>query len=125
MLNGGIRYSLTEKNIPFPVEGIFADDGDNLQTSIGLSLIQTFLENNQLVFSPSIGISNTHYLRNLHDGRNDLVFFCRDKWTLADYRFLCPAIIFELFHSVHQFYRRRPAGSSSSFMRWIPVPQSI
>ena len=87
MLNGGIRYSLTEKNIPFPVEGIFADDGDNLQTSIGLSLIQTFLENNQLVFSPSIGISNTHYLRNLHDGRNDLVFFAgiSGLWQITDF----------------------------------------
>ena len=69
------------------MEGIFADDGDNLQTSIGLSLIQTFLENNQLVFSPSIGISNTHYLRNLHDGRNDLVFFAgiSGLWQITDF----------------------------------------
>ena len=87
LLNGGIRYSLTDKDIPFPVEGVFADDGDNLQTSAGLSLIQTFLDRNQLVLSPSIGISNTHYLRNLHDGRNDLVFFAGISgiWQLTDF----------------------------------------
>lgn len=87
LLNGGIRYSLTDKDIPFPAEGVFADDGDNLQTSAGLSLIQTFLDRNQLVLSPSIGISNTHYLRNLHDGRNDLVFFAGISgiWQLTDF----------------------------------------
>jgi hypothetical protein len=87
LLNGGIRYSLTDKDIPFPVEGVFADDGDNLQTSAGLSLIQTFLDRNQLVLSPSIGISNTHYLRNLHDGRNDLVFFAGISgiWQVTDF----------------------------------------
>ena len=87
LLNGGIRYSLTDKEIPFPVEGVFADDGDNLQTSAGLSLIQTFLDRNQLVLSPSIGISNTHYLRNLHDGRNDLVFFAGISgiWQVTDF----------------------------------------
>ena len=87
LLNGGIRYSLTDKDIPFPVEGVFADDGDNLQTSAGVSLIQTFLDRNQLVLSPSIGISNTHYLRNLHDGRNDLVFFAGISgiWQVTDF----------------------------------------
>ena len=87
MMNGGVRYSLTDKNIPFPVEGVFADDGNNLQTSLGLSLVQTFLEDNQLVISPSIGMTNTHYLRNLHEGRNDLVFFAGVSgiWQVTDF----------------------------------------
>ena len=86
-LHGGVRYSLTEKNIAFPVEGVFADDGDNIQTTLGLNLIQTFFDRNQLVLSPSIGISHTHYLRNLHDGRNDLVFFAgvNGTWQFSDF----------------------------------------
>ena len=87
LLHGGVRYSITAKNIPFPVEGVFADDGDNVQTTLGLSLIQTFLDRNQLVFSPSIGISHTHYLRNLHEDRNDLFFFAgvNGTWQVTDF----------------------------------------
>ncbi len=87
MINGGARYSLTDKRIPFAAVGVFADDGDNLQTSLGLSLIQTFLDDDQLVLSPTLGFSNTHYLRNLHDGRNDLVFFAgvSGLWQITDF----------------------------------------
>ena len=74
MLNGGVKYSATNKEIPFQAPGVFADDGDNLQSSLTLSLIQTFLEQSQVVLSPTIGLTNTHYLRNLHEGRNDLIF---------------------------------------------------
>ena len=86
MMNGGIKYSATNKKISFEAPGIFADDGDNIQSSLTFSLIQTFLENNQLVLSPTIGLTNTYYLRNLHEGRNDLILVAglSAMWQVSD-----------------------------------------
>ena len=52
-----------------------------------LTLIQTFLGQNQLAITPSFGISNTNYLKNLHDGRNDFIVYAGlgGAWQFTDY----------------------------------------
>jgi len=74
MLDGMLKLSNTNREIDVLLPGIFADDGDNLQATLNLSLIQTFGENGKYVLMPTLGLTRSEYLRNTQDGRADLVF---------------------------------------------------
>ncbi len=76
MLDGMIKLSNTDRMLgeTFSMPGVFADDGDNFQTTLNLSLIKTFGENGQYVLMPSLGLTRSEYLQNLQDGRVDVVF---------------------------------------------------
>ena len=74
MVDGMLKYSNTNREIGVLLPGIFADDGDNFQTTLNLSLIQTFGENGKYVFMPTLGLTRSEYLKNLQDGRADFVF---------------------------------------------------
>ena len=76
MFDGMLKLSNTDRMLDsnFSMPGVFADDGDNFQTTLNLSLVKTFGENGQYVFMPSLGITRSEYLKNLQDGRVDLVF---------------------------------------------------
>jgi hypothetical protein len=76
MFDGMLKLSNTDRMLDsnFSMPGVFADDGDNFQTTLNLSLVKTFGENGQYIFMPSLGITRSEYLKNLQDGRVDLVF---------------------------------------------------
>jgi len=74
MMDGMLKLSNTNREIDVKLPGIFADDGDNLQATLNLSLIQTFGENGKYVLMPTLGLTRSEYLRNTQDGRADLVF---------------------------------------------------
>ena len=76
MLDGMIKLSNTDRMLgeTFSMPGVFADDGDNFQTTLNLSLVKTFGENGQYVLLPSLGLTRSEYLKNTHDGRVDMVF---------------------------------------------------
>lgn len=72
MLDGSIRYSMTERVLPYPIPGQFADDGDNYQLGLSVSLIKLFGENGQFMLMPSLSITRSEYTNNTNDGRVDL-----------------------------------------------------
>jgi hypothetical protein len=74
MVDGMLKLSNTNREIDVLLPGIFADDGDNFQTTLNLSLIQTFGENGKYMLMPTLGLTRSEYLRNTQDGRADLVF---------------------------------------------------
>ena len=76
MFDGMLKLSNTDRVLDsnFSMPGVFADDGDNFQTTLNLSLVKTFGENGQYVLMPSLGLTRSEYLKNLQDGRVDMVF---------------------------------------------------
>lgn len=68
-----MRYSFTEKVINFAAEGIFPDDGDNLQTSLNLAFVKLFGENGQFRFMPTLGMMLARYSNHEHKGRVDFI----------------------------------------------------
>ena len=76
MFDGMLKLSNTNRVLDsnFTMPDVFADDGDNFQTTLNLSLVKTFGENGQYVLMPSLGLTRSEYLKNLQDGRVDLVF---------------------------------------------------
>ena len=75
MVDGMLKLSNTDRTLSaFNLPGVFADDGDNFQTTLNLSLIRTYGENGQYVLMPAIGLTRSEYLKNLQDGRVDIVF---------------------------------------------------
>ena len=69
-----LKLSNTNREIDVLLPGIFADDGDNFQTTLNLSLIQTFGDSGNYVLMPTLGLTRSEYLKNTQDGRADLVF---------------------------------------------------
>ena len=74
MVDGMLKLSNTNREIDVKLPGIFADDGDNFQTTLNLSLIQTFGDSGKYVLMPTLGLTRSEYLKNTQDGRADLVF---------------------------------------------------
>jgi hypothetical protein len=74
MVDGMLKLSNTNREIDVLLPGIFADDGDNFQTTLNLSLIQTFGDSGNYVLMPTLGLTRSEYLKNTQDGRADLVF---------------------------------------------------
>ena len=68
-----LKISNTDRVMNFQAEGIFADDGDNFQSTLNLSLVRTYGDNGQYVLMPAVGITRSAYLKNLQDGRVDMV----------------------------------------------------
>ncbi|MEC9124087.1 MAG: hypothetical protein VX969_08075, partial [Verrucomicrobiota bacterium] len=73
MVDGMLKISNTDRVMNFQAEGIFADDGDNFQSTLNLSLVRTYGDNGQYVLMPAVGITRSAYLKNLQDGRVDMV----------------------------------------------------
>ena len=74
MVDGMLKLSNTNREIDVLLPGIFADDGDNFQTTLNLSLIQTLGDSGKYALMPTLGLTRSEYLKNLQDGRADLVF---------------------------------------------------
>ena len=73
MTDFSLRYSFTDKVINFVAEGVFPDDGDNLQTSLTFALVKLFGENGQFRFMPTMGLMLARYSNHEHEGRADFV----------------------------------------------------
>ena len=87
MLDGSIRYSMTERVLPYPIPGQFADDGDNYQLGLSVSLIKLFGENGQFMLMPSLSITRSEYTNNTNDGRVDwsTVVGLNGSWQVTDW----------------------------------------
>lgn len=59
---------------PFASEGVFADDGDNLQTALNITYLHSFGPNGKFVVMPNLGFTRTSYVNNNHQGRVDYLF---------------------------------------------------
>lgn len=59
---------------PFASEGVFADDGDNLQTALNITYLHSFGPNGKFVVMPNLGFTRTSYANNNHKGRVDYLF---------------------------------------------------
>jgi hypothetical protein len=59
---------------PYVSEGVFADDGDNLQTALNFTYVRTFGPDGKLLFMPNLGFARTSYKKNDHQGRVDYLF---------------------------------------------------
>ena len=68
------RYSFTKSISAYEIPGVFEDDGDNWQASLNLTYARAFGPDGRLLVLPSVGISRTHYLKNLHSGRVDYLW---------------------------------------------------
>jgi hypothetical protein len=71
MLDGMTRYSMTDRILPYPIPGQFADDGDNLQLGLSLMLIKVLGNEGQFMLMPSLSFTRSEYLKNKIDGRVD------------------------------------------------------
>lgn len=87
MLDGSTRYSITDRVLPYPIPGQFADDGDNYQFGLNFSLIKLFGANDQFMLMPSLGITRSEYLKNTNDGRVDwsTVLGLNGSWQITDW----------------------------------------
>ena len=87
MLDGSARYSVTDRVMPYPIPGQFADDGDNYQLGLSLSLIQLFGTNGQFMLMPSLSITRSEYLKNTNNGRVDwsTVVGLNGSWQATDW----------------------------------------
>ena len=56
MVDGMLKISNTNREIDALLPGIFADDGDNFQTTLNLSLIQTFGDSGKYVLMPTLAL---------------------------------------------------------------------
>lgn len=75
MMDALVKYSNTKREINFAADNIFPDDGDNIQTTLNMNLIQTMGKDGQFIFMPGFGINRTEYLKNTQDGRVDVTYF--------------------------------------------------
>jgi hypothetical protein len=116
MVDGMLKLSNTNREIDVLLPGIFADDGDNLQTTLNLSLIQTFGENGKYVLMPTLGLTRSEYLKNTQDGRADLVFSAGVSgiWQALDWLSLQSF----LNYSTLSTNSRGEALNSSTFEAW-------
>lgn len=71
MLDGSARYSMSERVLPYPIPGQFADDGDNYQLGISVSLIKLWGANGQFMLMPSLSVTRSEYVRNTNEDRVD------------------------------------------------------
>jgi hypothetical protein len=74
MIDSMIKYANTTREIGFPIPGVFADDGDNLQTVLNATYIHSFGPDGKLLFMPNLGFARTAYKKNDHQGRVDYLF---------------------------------------------------
>lgn len=74
MIDSMLKYSHTDRALPFVAEGIFADDGDNLQTTLNATYVRAFGRDGQILFMPSAGFTRTSYRKNEQMGRVDYLF---------------------------------------------------
>lgn len=66
-----LKLANTDKVVGFAAPGIFADDGDNFQSSLYFTYVQLFGDENELLLMPSMGVTRSLYLKDTHDGRID------------------------------------------------------
>ena len=66
-----LKLANTDKVVGFAAPGIFADDGDNFQSSLSFTYVQLFGDENEWLLMPSMGVTRSLYLKNTHDGRID------------------------------------------------------
>jgi len=87
MMDGSARYSMTDRVLPYPIPGQFADDGDNYQLGLSLSLIQILGANGQFMLMPSLSITRSEYVKNTNDGRVDwsTVVGLNGSWQATDW----------------------------------------
>jgi hypothetical protein len=87
MLDGNLRYSFTDRVLPYPIPGQFADDGDNLQLGFSLSLIHLFGPEEQFMIMPSLNFSRSEYVNNENDGRVDWLSYIglNTSWQMLDW----------------------------------------
>jgi hypothetical protein len=87
MLDGSARYSITDRVMPYPIPGQFADDGDNYQLGLSLSLIQLFGAKGQFMLMPSLSVTRSEYVKNTNDGRVDwsTVVGLNGSWQATDW----------------------------------------
>jgi hypothetical protein len=87
MLDGSTRYSITDRVLPYPIPGQFADDGDNYQLGLSLSLIKLFGANGQFMVMPSLSFTRSEYVKNTNDGRVDwsTVLGLNGSWQITDW----------------------------------------
>ena len=87
MMDGSARYSMTDRVMPYPIPGQFADDGDNYQIGLNFSLIKILGANGQFMLMPSLGITRSEYLKNTNAGRVDwsTVVGLNGSWQITDW----------------------------------------
>jgi hypothetical protein len=87
MMDGSARYSMTDRVLPYPIPGQFADDGDNYQVGLNFSLIKILGANGQFMLMPSLGITRSEYLKNTNAGRVDwsTVVGLNGSWQITDW----------------------------------------
>lgn len=66
-----LKHANTDKVVGFAAPGIFADDGDNFQSSLSFTYVQLFGDENEWLLMPTMGVTRSLYLKNTHDGRID------------------------------------------------------
>jgi hypothetical protein len=59
---------------PFASQGVFADDGDNLQTTLSITYLHAFGPDGKFLVMPNLGFTRTSYVNNNHQGRVDYLF---------------------------------------------------
>ena len=77
MIDSMLKYSNTDRSpgvLPDFPEGVFADDGDNLQTGLNFTYIHAFGPKGRILFMPNLGFTRTSYKKNEHQGRVDYLF---------------------------------------------------
>ena len=70
LVNSSLKYAFTERVINFSAEGIFPDDGDNLQFNKNLTLIRLLDSDGDFPTDwLDVPLIFSRYLKNEHDGR--------------------------------------------------------
>jgi len=118
IMDARLRYALSKTVMKYEVPGVFDDDGDNLQTSFNVSLMQPMGKDGKLLIMPSVGFGRTGYLKNEATGRTDYLLLAGMS---ANYQFK-PWLSLQAFANFsHKFTNEKgeaQLGAAASFDNW-------
>ena len=118
LLDTRLRYALSHTALPYKVKGVFDDDGDNLQTSLNVSLMRSMGQEGKLMVMPSLGFGRTGYLKNEMTGRADYLLLAGIS---ASYQFSNWLSLQSFANFSHKFSNEKgegKLGAAASFDNW-------
>jgi len=118
ILDARLRYAISKTVMKYEVPGVFDDDGDNLQTSFNVSLMQSLGKDGKLLLMPSLGFGRTGYLKNEATGRADYLLLAGIS---ASYQMQAWLSLQAFANFSHKFTNEKgeiQLGAAASFDNW-------
>ena len=118
ILDARLRYAISKTVMKYEVPGVFDDDGDNLQTSFNVSLMQSLGKDGKLLLMPSLGFGRTGYLKNEATGRADYLLLAGISASYQMQAWLSLQAFANFSHKFTNEKGETQLGAAASFDNW-------